>query len=121
VSIRNIRRSNDNLALALQSNQSERSKDESLNRNLHTSEMSFTKKIQLPHLAGLKRRRGRPPLAKIAMQNHDDDDNDRPGKDENIMRLKPTPIHSSVMQNVKVSVEEMPETPNFVDPNQMPR
>jgi hypothetical protein len=37
------------------------------------------------------------------------------------MRLKPTPIHSAVMQNVQVSVDQMPETPNFVDPNQMPR
>jgi|LakMenEpi03Aug12_release.lakeMendotaPanAssembly.Ray.scaffolds.fasta_scaffold3149766_2 hypothetical protein len=62
-----MRRSNDNAALVIQSNQSERSKDESSNRNLQTSEMSFTNKIQLPHLAGLKRRRGRPPLAKLAI------------------------------------------------------
>jgi hypothetical protein len=67
VSFRNMRRSNDNAALVIQSNQSERSKDESSNRNLQTSEMSFTNKIQLPHLAGLKRRRGRPPLAKLAI------------------------------------------------------
>lgn len=76
--------------------------------------MSFTNKFQLPNLVGHKRRRGRPPLS-LGKQPRDEEELVQ--KDDNITRLKPTPIHSAAMQNVQVSTEKPPETPNFVDPN----
>ena len=80
--------------------------------------MSFTNKFQLPNLVGQKRRRGRPPLS---LNKQHQEEEELPAKEENMARLKPTPIHSAAMQTVQAQTEQPPETPNFVDPNSMPR
>jgi hypothetical protein len=83
----------DHSGLVLRSNQSERSKDESSNRNHPTSELSFTNN-QTTSLIGKKRRRGRPSLAK-----HQQDDEDSENYEEPIHKIKPTPIYTKEIQN----------------------